>query len=121
MSQFLKTIGSLAFGVVAFVALIVVIFLLVQGGAWLADKAYPILIILVVIALVITVFIPLPLAIFHKTRGFAGVGIYITSYVYGLTVWVWSLLITYAIWGGVGVAIGILGAVARHDFRVAVS
>ena len=90
------------------VAASVVVFLLVEGGAWLADKAYPILIVLFLLALVVTVFILLPLAIFRKTRGFAGVGIYVTSYVYGLTVWVWSLLLTYTLWGGFGVVIGIL-------------
>jgi hypothetical protein len=27
---------------------------------------------------------------------------------YGLTVWIWSLLLTYTLWGGFGVVIGIL-------------
>ena len=108
MSQFLKTVGSFALGVVAFVAIAAVIFLLVQGGAWMADKVYPILVILFVLALAVTVLILLPLAILRKTRGFAGIGIYVTSYVYGLTVWVWSLLITYTLWGGFAVGIGIL-------------
>jgi hypothetical protein len=76
-----------ALGVVVFVAIVVVIFLLVQGGAWLADKVYPILIVLFVLALLFTVLILLPLAIFRKTRGFAAMGVYITSYIYGLTVW----------------------------------
>jgi uncharacterized protein YacL len=35
-------------------------------------------------------------------------GIYITSYVYGLTVWIWSLLLTYTLWGAFGVVVGIL-------------
>ncbi len=108
MKQFLKTIGGFALWIVGFTAAMVVVFLLVQGGAWLADKVYPILIVLFLIALIVTVFILLPLAIFRKTRGFAGVGIYVASYVYGLTVWVWSLLLTYTLWGGFGVVIGIL-------------
>lgn len=57
MNQFLKSIGSLALGVAGFVAIIAVIFLLVQGGAWMADKVYPILIVLFLLALVITVLI----------------------------------------------------------------
>src|SRR5437899_1362333 len=108
MGQFLKNIGGFALGIVGLAAIIVVLFLLVQGGTWLADKVYPILILVFVLALAITLFILLPLAIFRKTRGFAGLGIYVTSYVYGLTVWVWSLLITYTLWGGFGVVIGIL-------------
>jgi hypothetical protein len=97
-----------ALGVVVCVAIVVVIFLLVQGGAWLADKVYPILIVLFVLALLFTVLILLPLAIFRKTRCFAAMGVYITSYIYGLTVWIWSLLLTYTLWGGFGVVIGIL-------------
>ncbi|PZR76300.1 MAG: hypothetical protein DLM73_03045 [Chthoniobacterales bacterium] len=108
MNQILKNIGGFALGVVGFAAIIVVVFLLVQGGTWLADKVYPILIVLFVLALAVTVVVLLPLAIFRKTRGFAAAGIYVTSYVYGLTVWVWSLLLTYTLWGGFGVVIGIL-------------
>jgi hypothetical protein len=67
VNQFLKSIGSFALGVAGFVAIIAVIFLLVQGGAWMADKVYPILIVLFLLALVITVLILLPLAIFRKT------------------------------------------------------
>jgi hypothetical protein len=67
-----------ALGVVVFVAIVIVIFLLVQGGAWLADKVYPILIVLFVLALLFTVLILLPLAIFRKTRGFAAMGVYTT-------------------------------------------
>ena len=107
MSQFLKSIGGIALAFVGLVAAIIIIFLLIQGGAWLADKVYPILIVLFLIALVITVFILLPLAIFRKTRAFAGFGMYVASYVYGLTVWVWSLLLTYALWGEFGVVVGI--------------
>ena len=108
MNQLLKNIGGFALGVIGVAAIIVVLFLLVQGGTWLADKVYPILILLFVLTLAVTILILLPLAIFRNTRSFAGVGIYITSYVYGLTVWVWSLLLTYTLWGGFGVVIGIL-------------
>ena len=108
MNQFLKKIGGFALRIVGFAAVIVVVFLLVQGGAWLADKVYPILIVLFVLALAVSVLILLPLAIFRKTRGFAGLGFYITSYIYGLAVWVWSLLLTYTLWGSFGVVVGLL-------------
>jgi hypothetical protein len=120
VNQFLKNIGGFALGVIGFAAVIVVLFLLVQGGTWLADKVYPILILLFVLTLAVTVFILLPLAIFRKTRGVAGVGIYITSYIYGLTVWVWSLLITYTLWGGVGIVpLSVVACLFKGMFSIA--
>ncbi len=47
-------------------AVIVILFLLVQGGTWLADKVYPVVIVLFLLTLVVTVFVLLPLAIFRK-------------------------------------------------------
>jgi hypothetical protein len=108
VNQFLKSIGGFALVVVGLVAVSVVVFLLVQGGAWLADKVYPWLIMVFAVAFWVCVFILLPLAIFRKTRGFSGIGIYVASYVFGITLWVWCLLTTYTLWGGFAVVIGIL-------------
>jgi hypothetical protein len=106
----LKSIGGLLLGLAGMIAVVLIIFLLVSGGAWLADKVYPWLIIIFALALVVCVFILLPLAIFRKTRGFSGIGIYIASYVFGITLWVWCLLTVYTLWGGFAVVIGILMA-----------
>ena len=104
----LKSIGGFLLAVAVIVAVALVIFLLVTGGAWLADKVYPWLIVIFAIALIVSVFILLPLAIFRRTRGIAGIGIYVSSYAFGLTLWVWCQLTTYTLWGGFAVVIGIL-------------
>lgn len=106
----LKSIGGFLLAIAGMVAMILVIFLLVTGGAWLADKVYPWLILLFALALGISIFILLPLAIFHRTRGFAGLGLYVASFVFGITLWVWCLLTVYTLWGGFAVVIGILMA-----------
>jgi|SRR5882724_5064956 len=106
----LKSIGGFVLGLVGMIAVVTILLLVVRGGTWLADKAYPWLFVLFAIALIVSVFILLPLAIFRKTRAFAGLGIYIASYAFGLTLWVWCLLTTYTLWGPVAVVVGVLMA-----------
>src|SRR6476659_3090877 len=106
----LKSIGGFGLGLVGLIAVATVLLLVVRGGAWLADKAYPWLIVLFALALIVCVFILLPLAMFRKTRAFSGLGIYIASYAFGLTLWVWCLLTTYTLWGPVAVVLGVLMA-----------
>jgi len=60
------------------------------------------------IVLVFNILILLPLSFVGKTRGFSAVGFYISSYVFGLELWIRSLLLTYVIWGGFWVAVGLL-------------
>jgi hypothetical protein len=51
---------------------------------------------------------PAAISHFRRTRAFAGGGIYLASYVFGITLWVWSLLISYTLWGIGGVLIGLI-------------
>ena len=89
LMNILKSIGGFLLAIAGIVGLTLAAFLLVTGGAWLADKAYPWILVLFALALGISIFILLPLAIFHKTRGFAGIGIHIASYIFGLTLVGW--------------------------------
>ncbi len=107
MWQKLKDIGWGVLGIVFLVLMFLLIGLFIHGGAWLGEKIYPWLVGISSIALIILVFILLPLAIFRKTRAFAGNGIMISSYVFGSTLWVYGLLLTYFLWGGIAVFIGL--------------
>ena len=82
--------------------------MLVKGGVWVSERVYDWLLVINSIAFFIVIVVLLPLAIFRRTRAFAGGGIFISSYIFGLTLWVWSLLISYTLWGVVGVAVGLL-------------
>lgn len=75
---------------------------------WLSASVMPLLQILFYIALDISVFILLPLAIFRKTRGVSATGLYMVSYVFGINLWLWSFLLVYQIWGTVALVIGLL-------------
>lgn len=71
-------------------------------------KAYSFLLPVSWIGVVIVVVILLPLAIFKATRGFAGIGILFSSYVFGITTWFLGTAVTFATWGWPAVIIGLL-------------
>lgn len=54
----------------------------------------------------IVVFIFLPLLIFNKTREWSASAIIWTSYLFGITFWLYSALIAYDLWGLLGLIIG---------------
>lgn len=99
--------GGVVIGIGIFVAILLLIGLLVEGGAWLSAKAYPWLQTISAITLIVLVVVLLPLSFFSRTRSFSGSGILISSYVFGLTLWVWGFLLTYVLWGGFAVILGL--------------
>ncbi len=106
MEQTLKWIGSAVIGVGIMIGLVVVAMLLLQ----LSAKLYPWLVGLTGFTFAVLVFVLLPNAVFSSVPKFAGSGMFIASYVFGATLWVWSLLVTYTLWGGIGLAIGLFMA-----------
>lgn len=108
MRDSLKAIGGFLIWILVLVGVSLLAFLIIKGGAWLSDKLYPWVVGLAAIAFAILVFILLPLAAFKKTRGVSGTGIFICSYAFGLSLWVWSFLITYTLWGGFGLFLGLM-------------
>ncbi len=96
-------------GVASFIAVIILLPGLFIGGVlWIAEIAYPWLVDLSVFAVGVCAIIFLPLAIFRRTRTFAGWGLSIASWVFGITLWCWGLLLTYDIWGIFAVIIGLI-------------
>ena len=108
MNDALKSFGRFLLGICVLVATMLVLTTFIMGGVWLSDRVYPWLVILTAITLFVLVLVLLPLSIFRRTRALAGFGIFLASYVFGLTLWVWSLLTSYAIWGATGIVIGLM-------------
>ena len=77
------------------------------GSAWASSKLLPWFSVLTWIAFGLVVFIFLPLAIPRATRGFSSVALFISSYVFGATLWMEGLLLTLFIWGLGAVFIGL--------------
>jgi hypothetical protein len=107
MRKFLKSIGSFIIGVAFLIGIIVLPLLFIYGGVWLSEIILPWLFIIMFFVFAVDILIILPLGIFNKTKSASAVGLVISSYVYGLTLWLWALLLTYAIWGMIAVIIGL--------------
>jgi hypothetical protein len=101
-----KNAGAIILGCAAFVALIVVAILFIHGTAIVGEKALPFLIDAtnIVTALCIVVFFPLSL--FRFTRIVPTWGFLFSSFLFGIGVWILGFLVTYDLWGGLGVFFG---------------
>lgn len=103
----LKNIGYTALGIVMVLAFLSLPVLFITGGAWLAEKVLPWLMYILPIVVALNVWILIPLAIIPPTRGWAGLGFYISSYIFGLTGWFMGLLLSLYLWGWFAVFIGL--------------
>jgi hypothetical protein len=56
----------------------------------------------------ICILILAPLAIFRKSRGVAGLGLWIASFIFGAVLWIYGAIATFTYWGWVGLLIGLL-------------
>ena len=107
MVDFLKSIGGFIIGIGIFLGIIFLAMFFIKGGVWLGAKVLPWLSIIMWIVFVLDILIFLPLGMFKKTKGASAFGLFLSSYVYGLTLWFWALLLTYLIWGTTAVFIGL--------------
>ena len=84
-----------------------IIYFFVTGGAKIAVIVLPWLHLASCIILAIFGMVLMPLSYFRRTKAIAGVGMVIASNVFGLTLWLWGFLLTYAFWGMVAVIAGL--------------
>jgi hypothetical protein len=104
----IKNTGPYALGLVIMLALLALPVLFIVGGVAIGDKILPWLMLLSILTLGFNIVILLPLALIPPTRPWAGLGFFISSYVFGLTGWFMGLLLTWILWGGLAVVIGLL-------------
>ena len=57
---------------------------------------------------VVCIVLLISLAPFRKTRIVPAYGLYVASFVFGVCVWMYGFAVTYQIWGGVGIFIGLI-------------
>jgi hypothetical protein len=103
-------VGGYAIGLIVVCLGLFFITLLLRGMVWASDKMMPWLVTASGIALLICIFIFLPLCIFRKTRPWAGVGYVYASYVFGVMLWAYSCLFVVYAWGYVALGIGLVFA-----------
>lgn len=85
-----------------------VVALAAKGILWVSDRLLPILVWASSIAILICVFVVLPLSLFRKTRVFAGGCFVCASILFGVFVWVYSCLIVADLWGYHSLVFGLL-------------
>jgi hypothetical protein len=111
----LKAAGSVILGLAVLAALVFVAALFIVGTATVSELALPILDVATAIGVLVCVLVLLPLSIFRATRIVAVWGFFVASYIFGVDVWMYGFLITYALWGAggllVGLILGIVGVV----------
>jgi hypothetical protein len=105
--SWLKGAGGMAIMAIFALASLLLFLLLIAGGARLADFLYPWVSTVAGFVLVIALPFLGVLALFRKTRGWAGTGLFVSSYVLGAALWLWSFLLTYTLWGPIAVVIGL--------------
>lgn len=107
----LKSIGGTLLGIATFVGIIIAIALFFTLGAKVAFTIAPFINWLAGTLFIINLLLLL-FAVIPKARGVIGLIIYISSYVYGLSAWIFGLAVALALWGWIAVIIGIfLGGV----------
>ncbi|MDR3739489.1 MAG: hypothetical protein P4L40_10760 [Terracidiphilus sp.] len=112
MIEKLKSAGAVVIGFLIFVVALLAIGLLIGGAGWVSERLLPWFSVASLIALLVIVFILLPLSAFRTTRGFAALVIMYLSFLFGVTVWMEGLLTTLSIWGTGAVVFGLfLGGV----------
>ena len=89
------------------VGIVMLALMFLHGGVWLGEKALPFFLWLAKITFGVVLLVLLPLATYHKTQRFAASGLIQAASVFGLTLWVWALLLTYNLWGGGAVLVGV--------------
>jgi len=108
MGDRFKSVGSCAVGFVFLVGIVAIPVVFLLGVEWAAKHLLQPLMMAGWIALAIDVLLLIPLSIFKRFRGFTGVAIFISSYIFGLVTWLLSFTITYILWGSWAAVLGVL-------------
>lgn len=104
-------IGGLLGGVGCLVGVIVfggVVVLWFRGAAWVSAHLLPWMIGASFFTFCALLLVALPLSFFRGPRPIIGVTVYLSSYLFGATVWMNALLLTLSIWGVGAVVVGLL-------------
>jgi hypothetical protein len=104
----ISNIGTYALTLIVMLAIPVLLVLFIRGGVWLGEKILPWLMLLSIIVLAFNIVILIPLSIISQTRPWAGLGFFISSFIFGMTGWFMGLLLTWTLWGGMAVIVGLL-------------
>jgi len=103
----LKSVSQGFLGILFFAVLIIVPIIIINWGILIAEKILPFLATATSILSIISFCIFIPMTIFKKMRIFGGTALMYSSLLFGVTLWVYSALMVYMLWGFIGLFIGL--------------
>lgn len=103
----LDTAKGCGIGLLIFAGLGIVCALFLRGMVWLSAKALPWLDGASGLAILTCLLIFLPLSLVRRTRIWAANGFYLSSYLFGTLLFAYGCIVTYAVWGYVGLIVGL--------------
>jgi hypothetical protein len=104
----LRNTGVFIVGAILFAATILISSIFLVGITWLTTVLYPFILFIRQLTLQSCFFILLPLGFFKTTRTFAATGFAVSAMIMGVTVWLFSVLTVYQLWGVIGLSAGII-------------
>ncbi len=96
------------FGFAVVVGLMFAFTVFIGGVEKVSEITFPILANISNYCLLLCAFVLLPLSLFKSTRTFSCWFFFMSSYVFGLCVWMFGLIVTYQLWGGGGLILGLI-------------
>ena len=103
----MKDFAAVVAGLMMLALMIIVPLLFIYGAVRVSEWILPLIAPITGVVFVVDILIILPIALIPRARGFAGNALFVSSYAYGITLWFSGLLITYLVWGFLGVFIGL--------------
>jgi hypothetical protein len=104
----MKTAAQVILSLIGFAVLALLTVTYLGGVLWASGKFFPWLVAAGAVALVICNLVLFPLSAFKRTRPWAGLGYYYSSYVFGTLLFAYSCIVAYGYWGFFGLFVGLI-------------
>lgn len=108
--RFFNTLKEFLFSILGFAFIIlmaVVAIFLLEGTVHVGEKILPFLLTVSNWLLLVFLLLLIPMGFARRTRTMAGSGAFFFSYIFGLTLWFYSAIVTYYLWGMFAIIIGL--------------
>jgi hypothetical protein len=104
----LKAFGAILLGISVLLAMAVLVGLFFVGVVRVSAEAFFYSTWVYQSALLLCIFLFLPLSLFHRTRMIASWGFFAASYAFGICLWIFCLIATWNYWGMLAVFAGMV-------------
>ncbi len=107
INQKLRSFGCGFLGIIIFIGLLLLPVIIIMGTVWIAAIFFPFLIIITSILSFLSLFVFLPMTFFPKTKTKGALALIYSSFLFGITLWIYAALVAYLLWGILGLLVGL--------------